>query len=77
MDQMQLFAIEFAAVVGMLAALDILLGQRRGAEPKPPYESPFGASTEGETRCPRCGMGSLWTNDRCLSCGAVLRGTSA
>jgi hypothetical protein len=77
MDQMQLFAMEFAAVVGALAAFDILLGQRRGADPKPPYESPFGGSSEGMTRCPRCGMGSLWTNDRCTSCGAALPGTSA
>jgi hypothetical protein len=74
MDQMQLFAMEFAAVVGMLAAFDILLGQRRRAEPKPPHESPFGASSEGMKRCSHCGMGSLWTNDRCMSCGAVLPG---
>ena len=76
MDQMQLFAMEFAAVVGALAAFDIVLGQRRRAEPKPPDVSPFAGSSEGMKRCSHCGMGSLWTNDRCTACGAMLPGTS-
>ena len=73
MDQTeQLLALTLAAAVGMLATLLILRRQRRAMEP--PRESRFAASTEGEKRCPKCGMGSLWTDDRCISCGARLPG---
>jgi hypothetical protein len=68
----QLVAMTLAACVGILATLAILRRQRRALEP--PRESPFAASTEGEKRCPQCGMGNLWTDDRCISCGAKLPG---
>jgi len=71
MDQtQQLVAMTLAAALGILATLAILRSQRRALEP--PRESQFGASTEGEKRCAKCGMGSLWTDDRCISCGAKL-----
>lgn len=57
-----------AAVAGVLAVLAILQRDRRRRE------SPFAASTEGEKRCPACGMGNLWTDARCVSCGADLPG---
>ena len=73
MDQtQQLLAMTLAAALGILATLIILRRQRRALES--PRESPFAASTEGEKRCPKCGMGSLWTDDRCISCGARLPG---
>lgn len=73
MDQtQQLFAMTLAAALGIIATLGILRNQRRALQP--PHESPFAASTEGEKRCPRCGMGNLWTDDRCISCGAKLPG---
>lgn len=72
MEHAQLLAITLAAGVGVLATLGILRNQRNALEP--PRESPFAASTEGEKRCPKCGMGSLWTDDRCISCGAKLPG---
>jgi len=56
----------------MLATLAILRRQRRALEP--PRESPFAASSEGETLCPKCGMGNQSTDDRCISCGATLPG---
>jgi hypothetical protein len=71
MDQTQLVAMTLAAALGILAALVILRRERRALEPR---ESPFAASTEGEKRCPKCGMGNLWTDDRCISCGAKLPG---
>jgi uncharacterized protein (DUF983 family) len=37
-------------------------------------ESPFAVSTEGEKRCPNCGMGNLWTDRNCISCNAKLPG---
>jgi hypothetical protein len=73
MDQtQQLLAMTFAAALGILAALAILRKERRATEP--PRESPFAASTEGEKRCPKCGMGNLWTQDRCITCGTKLAG---
>jgi hypothetical protein len=73
MDQtQQLLALILAACVGMLATFAILRSRRKALEP--PRESPFAASTEGETLCPQCGMGNLSTDDRCISCGATLPG---
>ena len=65
-------AMTLAAALGILATLAILRRDRR-ATAQPP-ESPFAASTEGEKRCPKCGMGNLWTDDRCISCGTRLPG---
>ncbi|MDO8484218.1 MAG: hypothetical protein Q7S35_04665 [Candidatus Limnocylindrales bacterium] len=73
MDQtQQLVAMTLAAALGIVATLAILRRQRRALEP--PRESPFAASTEGEKRCPKCGMGNLWMGDHCISCGAKLPG---
>jgi hypothetical protein len=62
-----------AAVVGLLALLLIIGRQRRDKEAAT-RESPFAISTEGEKRCPNCGMGNLWTESRCIACKAPLRG---
>jgi len=73
MDQaQQVLALILVACFGMLATLAILRRQRRTLEP--PRESPFAASSEGETLCPKCGMGNQSTDDRCISCGATLPG---
>ena len=73
MDQTQQpLALILAACVGMLATFAILRSRRKAQEP--PRESPFAASTEGETLCPQCGMGNQSTDDRCISCGATLPG---
>ena len=73
MDQaQQLFALILVACFGMLATFAILRSQRKALEP--PRESPFAASSEGETLCPKCGMGNQSTDDRCISCGATLPG---
>ena len=68
MDQPLLFVLALAAVAGILASLSLLRRDR------PRRESEFAASTEGEKRCPACGMGNLWTDARCVSCGADLPG---
>ena len=73
MDQtQQLLALILVACLGMFATFAILRSQRKAQEPPP--ESPFAASTEGETLCPQCGMGNQSTDDRCISCGATLPG---
>jgi hypothetical protein len=68
MDPLLILALGGAAAAGLLASLSIVRRWRR------PPESPFAASTEGETRCPKCGMGNIWTDASCVSCGAKLRG---
>lgn len=68
MDQLIILAAGLAGVAGILASLALL---RRTRVPK---ESPFGVSTEGEKRCPNCGMGNLVSDARCISCGADLPG---
>lgn len=73
MDQtQQLVAMTLAAALGILATLAILRRDRKAVET--PRESQFAASTEGEKICPRCGMGNLWTDNRCISCGGKLPG---
>jgi uncharacterized protein (DUF983 family) len=64
-------ALIVAAGIGILAMLVILRRQRREATMA---HSPFAVSTEGEKRCPHCGMGNLWTDTRCVSCGRRLPG---
>jgi hypothetical protein len=60
-----------AAVSLAVLAITILL---RRPQPATAPDSPYGASTEGEKRCPRCSMGNLWTDRTCISCGARLPG---
>jgi hypothetical protein len=71
MDQQQLIALTAAVLIGLLAMLVMLRRQRRERQP---IDSPFAASTEGEKRCHKCGMGNLWTDRNCISCGARLPG---
>lgn len=68
MDGLLVLALGSAAIAGIFASLSIL--RRDEVEP----ESPFAVSTEGEKRCPKCGMGNLWTDTRCVSCGNPLKG---
>ena len=72
MDQPLLLGLIAAASFGIVATLFILRRQRLTAPPPP--ESPFAVSTEGEKRCPNCGMGNLWTASTCMACGRPLRG---
>jgi hypothetical protein len=72
-QQDQLVALVIAVAVGALALVLILNRQRRERD-EATGESPFAISTEGEKRCPKCGMGNLWTDTRCISCGTKLRG---
>jgi hypothetical protein len=69
----QLLALAIAVLVGVVAILLIVNRQRRDREDRT-RESPFGSSTEGEKRCPKCGMGNLWTQKTCISCGSRLPG---
>lgn len=68
MDPLLTLALGAAALAGILASLSIVRRWRR------PRESPFAVSTEGEKRCPSCGMGNMWTDATCISCGSDLPG---
>lgn len=70
--QPEFVALTVAVALGALSMLVMLRRQRRDATPEP--ESPYAASTEGEKRCPKCGMGNLWTVRNCISCQARLPG---
>jgi hypothetical protein len=69
----QLLLLIAAAVVGLVALL-LMIGRQRRDRAATTRESPFATSTEGEKRCPKCGMGNLWTASRCIACGTPLRG---
>jgi hypothetical protein len=73
MDQTLLLGIVIAAAVGIAATLFITRRDRR-AVAAAAVESPFAVSTEGSKRCPSCGMGNLFTDGSCISCGAKLPG---
>jgi len=63
------------ASVGILALALVTIKRRQRLEREAATrESPYGTSTEGEKRCPNCGMGNLWTDRNCISCKARLPG---
>jgi hypothetical protein len=73
MDLWMLLALIAAIAVVMLALARILV------RPSPPAEeavvdSPIAVSTEGMKVCPKCGMGNMWTESRCITCGSGLKG---
>ena len=67
-DQLIILVAGIAGSAGILASLAIVRRERR------PRESPFATSTEGEKRCPSCGMGNQVVDRTCISCGADLPG---
>jgi hypothetical protein len=70
---MTVLALVLAATVIMGALVRIITRPRTTAH-QGAGESPFAISTEGMKVCPRCGMGNLWTERRCSSCGNGLKG---
>lgn len=74
MDQTSqiLLLVGFVAILA-LAVVTIMRRQRIEREAST-RENPYAASTEGEKRCPNCGMGNLWTDRNCISCKARLPG---
>jgi hypothetical protein len=71
-QQTQLLALAIAVIVVIFAIVLIMNRQKRDREDEA-AESPFAVSTEGEKRCPKCGMGNMWTDAKCISCGARLK----
>jgi hypothetical protein len=76
-DQTYLLVLAVAIVVALVAGVRIrarMLRHSADVADAASTESPFAVSTEGEKICPRCGMGNLWTERRCISCGTALKG---
>ena len=63
-----------AALLVLAAAIAMIRRRQRMARELATRENPFAVSTEGEKRCPNCGMGNLWTDRNCISCKARLPG---
>ena len=75
MDDVTMFALVGAAVLGLVAVLSILRRDRNAAAAAAgPAESRYAVSTEGMKRCPACGMGNLVTDATCSACGRQLPG---
>jgi hypothetical protein len=62
-----------AALVGVAATLVMLRRQRHEREAET-GETLYAVSSEGQKRCPSCGMFNLWTDRTCISCGKKLAG---
>ncbi len=73
MDQ-YLLALIVALIVAVVALAVIRMRMQRETDESVAPESPFATSTEGMKVCPKCGMGNLWTDRRCISCGTALKG---
>ncbi len=73
MDQTFLLALVVALVV-VLGALARITTRQGPPASEGTGESAIAVSTEGMKICPRCGMGNLWTERRCSSCGSALKG---
>ena len=69
----ELLILVAAALIGVVALLLIIRRQRMDRKDLA-RESPYATSTEGEKRCPKCGMGNLWTSRNCITCKALLPG---
>ena len=74
MDQAtQLLVLIAATVIGISAALVTLRRQRVDRE-RAGRENPYATSTEGEKRCPNCGMFNTAQSRNCVSCKRRLPG---
>ena len=73
MDQPLLLVLVVSLVVMMVALARIVTRPHTPAG-ESGADSPIGVSTEGMKTCPHCGMGNLWTERRCSTCGAELKG---
>lgn len=73
MDQTALLGL-IVAIVAAMVALARIITRPRPTAGQAAGDSPIAVSTEGMKVCPSCGMGNLWTERRCNSCGSALRG---
>ena len=70
--EMQVFLLLIAALVAVFAALFVMLKEHRQAVAAGAVD--LAVPTEGQKLCPQCGMGNLWIDRNCISCGKRLPG---
>ena len=74
MDQTSLLLLlGAAALIGIISLMLMTRRQRRDTADAT-RESPYATSTEGQKRCPNCGMFNQWTDRNCIACGRKLPG---
>ena len=74
MDQTTQLLFLIAATGIGIAAMLIMLRRQRVDRDRLTRENPYATSTEGEKRCPNCGMFNSWTSRNCISCKRRLPG---
>jgi hypothetical protein len=74
MDQTTQLLLLIAATGIGIAAMLIMLRRQRVDRDRLTRENPYATSTEGEKRCPNCGMFNSWTSRNCISCKRRLPG---
>jgi uncharacterized paraquat-inducible protein A len=62
------------AIAILVVAVYLIRRRQRMDRQYRTQESRYAASTEGEKRCPNCGMFNLWTDRNCISCKRRLPG---
>jgi hypothetical protein len=62
------------AIIILIVAILLIQRRRRMDVADRTRESPYATSTEGEKRCPNCGMFNLSTARDCVSCHRRLPG---
>jgi hypothetical protein len=62
------------AIAILVVAVYLIRRRQRMDRQYRTQESPYAVSTEGEKRCPNCGMFNLWTDRNCISCKRRLPG---
>ncbi len=73
MDLIFLLGLVIAAMIALVAVWRITSRPESDADVAA-EESPLSVSSEGMKVCPHCGMGNLWTERACSSCGTALKG---
>ncbi|HEY8847199.1 MAG TPA: hypothetical protein VIM24_11105 [Candidatus Limnocylindrales bacterium] len=74
MDQTTQLLFLIAATGIGIAAMLIMLRRQRVDRDRLTRDNPYATSTEGEKRCPNCGMFNSWTSRNCISCKRRLPG---
>jgi uncharacterized paraquat-inducible protein A len=74
MDQTTQVLVLIAAVAVLAISVTIMRRRQRDDRERLGRETPFATSTEGEKRCPNCGMFNTAQARNCVSCKRRLPG---
>ena len=74
MDQTTQILVLVIAIAVLAISLVVTVRRQREDRNRRTRENPYAVSTEGEKRCPNCGMFNLWTDRNCISCKRRLPG---